>query len=146
MLKEEEAEKIKIEKETAEAIVKAEMEKVRLIAAQKQKEIDLQLSEQRLMYYEDIVQYELRSRYKEHKSMEYEDILSYMIEYNIMVEEKRINQRLNELEDLYMPFTPNRHKGLNDHGKYILFFSSSSIMTSFSFIIKFKIIMLIIEF
>ena len=122
------------------------MEKVKLIAAQKQKEIDLQISEQRLMYYEDIVQYELRSRYKEHKSMEYEDILSYMIEYNIMVEEKRINQRLNELEDLYMPFTPNHHKGLNGHGKYILFLSSSSLMTSFSFIIKFKIIMLRIEF
>lgn len=122
------------------------MEKNRLIVAQRQKELDMQISEQRLMYYEDIVQYELRSRYKEHKSMEYEDILSYMIEYNIMVEEKRINQRLNELEELYMPFTPDHRKGLNDHGKYISFLSSLSLMTSFSFIIKFNIIMLIIEF
>lgn len=72
------------------------------------------------MYYEDIVQYELRSRYKEHKCMEYEDILSYMIEFNIMEEEKMINQRLNELEELYMPFTPDHHNGSTDHGKYNL--------------------------
>lgn len=93
------------------------MEKIRLIAAQRQKEIDLQISEQKLMYHEDIVQYELRSCYREHRCMEYEDFLSYMIEFTIMEEEKMINQRLNELEELYMPFTPDHHKGSTDHGE-----------------------------
>jgi len=96
------------------------------------------LSEQRLMHYEDIIQYELRARYREHKNMEYEDIISYIIEHDTMLQEKMINERLNELEELYLPFTPD-DKGSSssdNHGKY-------SISHYFLYVFLFKVLIII---
>jgi len=115
-IKLEEAEKERIEKEKIEAEEKAEAERVRLLEEHRQLEIKSMMMEQRLMFHEDITMHELCACLNEHKLMEYEDIISFIVEHAIAEEEKLIDQRLQELEELYMPFNPDTSKIL-DHGK-----------------------------